>query len=239
MPRKRKEQPDNFDKAFPTAMRRLMEQKGTTHIELADYLQKTRQAVSYYCDGSSSPDWETIVKIADFFDVSTDYLLGRTEDPNRHPSAIDELGLSSDAVTHIRGCKKIGQMAGLNMLLENFRFIQLVGAISSFCGTISDNIRISEEYKETTPIKEGTKSDYYKVRRTMEEEFLMDGIAKQIEAQYPALKGNISVFVGSYAVENQKRSIVDSFEEILRQISNYDEFRSDVFRLDDFFKNNS
>lgn len=101
MPRKRKEQPDNFNKAFPVAMRKLMEQKAITQNELAEYLGKTRQSVSYYCDGSSSPDWETVAKIADYFNVSTDYLLGRTEDPSRLPSVIDDLGLSLKAVDTI------------------------------------------------------------------------------------------------------------------------------------------
>lgn len=102
MPRKKKEQSDNYVKAFPKAIRELMEQRKTTQNELADYLQKTRQAVSYYCDGSSSPDWETLVKVADYFDVSADYLLGRTKDPDRNPSASDELGLSVAAVQWLK-----------------------------------------------------------------------------------------------------------------------------------------
>lgn len=77
MPRKRNEQSENYHKAFPTALRRLMdEHKEVTQQILADVLGKSRQAISYYCDGSSSPDWETLVKIANFFSVSTDYLLG-------------------------------------------------------------------------------------------------------------------------------------------------------------------
>lgn len=103
MPRKRKEQLDgsNFKKAFPAAMRKLMEDKGVTQNALADYIGKTRQAVSYYCDGSSSPDWETLAKIAEFFDVSTDYLVGRTDEPSRAPCAVDQLGLSPDIVNWI------------------------------------------------------------------------------------------------------------------------------------------
>lgn len=101
MPRKRKEQPDNFYKAFPVAMRKLMEQKAITQNELAEHLGKTRQSISYYCDGSSSPDWETVAKIADYFDVSADYLLGRTDDPCRLPSVVDDLGLSLKTVDKI------------------------------------------------------------------------------------------------------------------------------------------
>lgn len=137
MPRKRKEQPDNFFKAFPTAMRKLMLQKDATQNELAEYLHKTRQAVSYYCDGSSSPDWETLVKIADYFKVSTDYLLGRTADPNPTPSAVDDLGLSPEAVNWIHSIKRSsepdeygyvsrdGLINRANSLFENqyFRFL--------------------------------------------------------------------------------------------------------------------
>ncbi len=80
MPRKRKGQPENYYKAFPTALRSLIEDRGITHQVLAEQLGKSRQAISYYCDGSSSPDWETLVKIAGFFSVSVDYLLGLAEE---------------------------------------------------------------------------------------------------------------------------------------------------------------
>jgi transcriptional regulator with XRE-family HTH domain len=98
MPRKKKLETDNYYKAFPVAMRKLMNQRNITQNELAVHLGKTRQSISYYCDGSSSPDWETIAKIADYFCVSTDYLLGLTDDPNPIPSAVDALGLSPEAV---------------------------------------------------------------------------------------------------------------------------------------------
>lgn len=102
MPRKKKIETDNYYKAFPVAMRKLMNQRNITQNELAVHLGKTRQSISYYCDGSSSPDWETIAKIAAYFCVSTDYLLGLTDDPNPIPSAVDDLGLSPEAVNVLK-----------------------------------------------------------------------------------------------------------------------------------------
>lgn len=69
-----------YNSAFPRTLRTLMENRvpSVTQSELGKAIGKTRQAVGYYSDGSSSPDWETLVKIADFFNVSVDYLLGRT-----------------------------------------------------------------------------------------------------------------------------------------------------------------
>lgn len=37
-----------------------------------------------YESGERVPDTEVLMKIADYFDVSTDYLLGRSDDPIRH-----------------------------------------------------------------------------------------------------------------------------------------------------------
>ena len=61
---------------------RLIEQRKlnkTTQREVADYLQIAQPSYIRYENGSSEPSLENLVKLADFFDVSIDYLLGRTE----------------------------------------------------------------------------------------------------------------------------------------------------------------
>lgn len=237
MPRKRneqKEQNKNYSKAFPTVMRQLMQT--TTQAELAGYLSKTRQSITYYCDGSSSPDWETLVKIADYFDVSTDYLLGRTSDPKRNPSVMDELGLSGDAIIHLRGCNKDGSIDAMNLLLENYRFIQLITQITHFIDNVSHNTLLSKQYQANTPIPPGRPDDYNKAQYVLREERMIMELSEIISTHLPEIKGNFSIHIGSHFVENQKRSIEDLFSEILRQISKYDEFRDNTFRLEDFYK---
>ena len=46
--------------------------------DLAKYLNITTSAYGYYEQGKRNPDIEILRKLADYFDVSTDYLLGRT-----------------------------------------------------------------------------------------------------------------------------------------------------------------
>ena len=36
--------------------------------------------------GNIKPSYETLLKLADYFDVSLDYLVGRTDNPNSHKS---------------------------------------------------------------------------------------------------------------------------------------------------------
>ena len=54
-------------------------ERGVTQEELGKYLNVGKSTISQYETNKSTPDPVTITKIADYFNVSTDYLLGRTE----------------------------------------------------------------------------------------------------------------------------------------------------------------
>ena len=61
---------------------RLIEQRQLnklTQRQLAEYLQIAQPSYIRYENGSAEPSLENLVKLADYFDVSIDYLLGRTE----------------------------------------------------------------------------------------------------------------------------------------------------------------
>ena len=97
---------ESWEKAkspFATRLWLLMNgQPGTTQAQLAEITGKTRQTISQYVNGISEPGYDTLVKIADHFKVSLDYLLGRTADPGIQTSAVDELGISPKAVEWIK-----------------------------------------------------------------------------------------------------------------------------------------
>lgn len=59
--------------------KQLREDNGITQKEFADKFGLTLRAWQSYEQGVSEPKYEVLCKIADEFNVSTDYLLGRTE----------------------------------------------------------------------------------------------------------------------------------------------------------------
>lgn len=59
----------------------LRKDKHLLQKDLADFLSISIGTVSNYETGAHEPDFETLCKLADFFQVSTDYLLGRTDLP--------------------------------------------------------------------------------------------------------------------------------------------------------------
>lgn len=63
---------------FGKLLAKLRKEKGLLQKEVAKHLNMTVATVSNYEKGVHLPDLNTLVILADFFDVSTDYLLQRT-----------------------------------------------------------------------------------------------------------------------------------------------------------------
>lgn len=59
----------------------LREDRDYTQKTVAEYLGIHPNVYRRYEKGKRSFPLEHIIKLADFYDVSTDYLLGRTDDP--------------------------------------------------------------------------------------------------------------------------------------------------------------
>lgn len=62
---------------FANVLKMLRISKGYTQQGLADKLHISRSSVGMYESGEREPDFETLELIADFFNVSIDYLMGK------------------------------------------------------------------------------------------------------------------------------------------------------------------
>lgn len=67
---------NRYNDTFPTRLRQLVKEKGVTQAKLASLLGISRQSFSAYCDGSTHPNIENTVKMAEYFGVTVDYLYG-------------------------------------------------------------------------------------------------------------------------------------------------------------------
>ena len=70
---------------------------GLNQVEFAKKLNITKQCVSNWENDNVQPSIEMLLKLADFFKVSTDFLLGRTES-----KTIDVSSLSDEQIAHLR-----------------------------------------------------------------------------------------------------------------------------------------
>ena len=60
-------------------LKELRKKKNISQLKLAMDLNMNQNTISRYENLEREADYETLIKFADYFDVSLDYLLGRTD----------------------------------------------------------------------------------------------------------------------------------------------------------------
>lgn len=68
----------------------LRNSRQLTQQQLADILKLTRGRLNNYEQGIREPDFSTLQTLADFFGVTVDYLLGRTDEPGQNRTKPDK-----------------------------------------------------------------------------------------------------------------------------------------------------
>ena len=77
-------------------IKKLRIAKRLNQVEFAKILCVTKQCVSNWENDNVVPSIDMLCKIADFFDVSTDYLLGRSE-----KRVVEVSNLTDEQITHL------------------------------------------------------------------------------------------------------------------------------------------
>ena len=70
---------DIYAKIFAVRFKSIRTQKGFTQLEMAEFLDCSQQTINVWESGQHTPKIAMLVKIADSFSVSVDWLLGRKE----------------------------------------------------------------------------------------------------------------------------------------------------------------
>ena len=109
----------------------LIKDSSITQAELAGIIGLSESALSRYLKGQTEMLGDGyIIKIAKYFNVSTDFILGETNIPDRKNYDIEELGLSAESAKLLYTGKIDARI--LNLLLENPRFPQLAALLARY-----------------------------------------------------------------------------------------------------------
>ncbi len=68
--------------SFPERLKTLRMEKNITQRAIANYLNITDTAYGFYEQGKNYPNMDSLIKLADYFEVSLDYLVGRSTKRN-------------------------------------------------------------------------------------------------------------------------------------------------------------
>lgn len=109
----------------------LIKDSNITQAELANIIGLSESALSRYLKGQTEMLGDGyIIKIAKHFNVSTDFLLGETNIPDRKNYDIEELGISAEAAKLLYTGRLDSRV--LNLLLENPHFPQLLALLARY-----------------------------------------------------------------------------------------------------------
>ncbi|MFW6047319.1 MAG: helix-turn-helix domain-containing protein [Candidatus Woesearchaeota archaeon] len=100
---------------LPVRLRELRKEKGLYQKDVANDIGLTSSAIGFYEQGKRRPDQETLERLADHYNVSVDYLLGRT---NERKSADEIKKAISDDPELLRFWEKLTNRPDLQLLLK-------------------------------------------------------------------------------------------------------------------------
>lgn len=83
---------------FGQNLAKLRKEKKLSQYKLAELMNFSRGQIANYEQGSREPDFETLERFADFFDVSIDYLLGRVDNPQTYMDKLQEENSHFDTI---------------------------------------------------------------------------------------------------------------------------------------------
>lgn len=98
---------------FAENLKQLRKDKNLTQTELADLFGYSHVAVVKWENGTREPDFATLIKLADYFEVTTDYLLGRKKEiqPTNFAQAVPNIEeipqIESNSVVDVKKNRKI------------------------------------------------------------------------------------------------------------------------------------
>ena len=198
---------------FPQNLSALMKEYGLSQQDLASALGIKRQTISLYTSGQSSPDIGRLKKIAEYFNVSSDWLLGLSEAKSRNEDiqqAMITTGLSEKAISILQAENKEfpGNLETLSKMIESSSFSDLLDSLRHYA-------MIGYAARTSIPqsILQYVRKDQMRAMALIEER--QDSIT-DIEVRFLTLKSNLGLQEISALFLNEAR---DNISAIAKEIS--------------------
>lgn len=147
---------ERYYDTFPTILRNLMENRNVTQKDLANVVDVRPQTISQYKNGLTQPTADNLLKIAQFFHISVDYLLTGLSSDNSDINK--ELGLTEDAIKMLKRASCTENFEGMptvmdytNKLLSDNDFYQFLQDLIFKVNAVQSAESLTSEQKKKLP----------------------------------------------------------------------------------------
>lgn len=105
-------------------LKKLRIEKGISQQKLADIIEVSQQSINKYENHKIEPDIQTLIKIADYFETSVDYLIGHS-DIKRIIENVSTYDLNDDESIIIDNYRKLSskQKDIMKLIIESYQDI--------------------------------------------------------------------------------------------------------------------
>lgn len=100
---------------FAMRLKKLREQKRLNQTELANLLKVSNGSISKWERGDRQPDYETLENIADTFNVTIDYLLGRSDSKQEFNESQMNFSTPQEALSFILKQDMVADFGGYDL----------------------------------------------------------------------------------------------------------------------------
>ena len=102
-------------------LKELRQKKNISQQQLADIIGVSQQSVNKYENHSIEPDIATLIRFADFFNTSVDYLIGNS-DTERRIERVTAFDLNDDEAQLINSYRHLSEKekASIRLITENY-----------------------------------------------------------------------------------------------------------------------
>lgn len=102
-------------------LKKLREEAGVSQKTLAESIGVSQQSINKYENHNIEPDIETLIRIAEFFNTSIDYIVGHT-DVRRKIEVVHTFELNDEEEKMLVGYRKLNrkQKKSITLIIENY-----------------------------------------------------------------------------------------------------------------------
>jgi len=102
-------------------LKKLREEKGITQKQLADVVSVSQQSINKYENHNIEPDIDTLIKMADYFETSVDYIIGHSK-IRRKIEAVSSYDLNIEEAKLVESYRALSnnQRKSIVLIIENY-----------------------------------------------------------------------------------------------------------------------
>ncbi len=102
-------------------LKKLREEKGISQKQLADVVSVSQQSINKYENHNIEPDIDTLIKMADYFETSVDYIIGHSK-IRRKIEAVSSYDLNIEEAKLVENYRTLSnnQRKSIVLIIENY-----------------------------------------------------------------------------------------------------------------------